>query len=183
MKKSNYLILICLLLLSCSNPWKDKKYYVLNCKLDGYVASLQEIELNFITDSHVEAKETFNSCLGVIKSYKTDPPIGDQTKILTYTFDGSGENKVVTIDGIKTSLNFTKNGSKELKSNLDEVFYETSIVEILNTEEAKDRVRKASPMPSLSKIYIDMLKEDKRGKINLKVKEDEEQPEGFECRD
>jgi len=178
MKKLNYLALICLLLISCSqNPWKGKKFYVLNCKLQGYVASLQEIELNFISETHVEARETLNSTLGELRTYNTNPPIGTQSKIFDYSYEGSGDNTILSIDDLKLNLNFSKNGNGELKSNLDETLYNTSIVEILNTEEAKERVRQASPSPSLVKMYLRMLKSEKAGRVKVK---EEEQPEGFE---
>ncbi|TKC01400.1 hypothetical protein [Pedobacter cryotolerans] len=192
MKKLNTLILICLLFISCSqNPWKGRKVYVLNCKLQGYIASLQEIELSFISETHLEAKETLNSTLGEFRTYKTNPPIGTQSKIFKYSYEGSGDNEILSIDDLKLNLNFTKNGNGELKSNLDETLYNTSIVEIINTEEALERIRQASPSPSLAPMYMKMLKANNKNKINLresksvaekKVEDEEEVPEGFECK-
>lgn len=156
MNKSNYLLLICLFLFSCStNPWKGKKLYVLNCKLSGYTASLQELELNFISDKYLEAKETLNSSFGQVLTYKSNPAIGESKKIFSYTY--GQESGVLEIEELKLNLNFTKGEAGELKSNLDEVLYDTSIVEILDSEEAKERVRKASPLPNLANMYIDML--------------------------
>ncbi len=148
MKKSNYLILASLLLFltNCStNQFSGEKYYLTTCALNGYTPSLQEIELNFVSSTHLEAKKTLTASYGEPSTYKNNPAMSQTSKILEYSYD----NGILSIPELKLNASFENNESGELKANTNEIFYKTSIVEILDTEEARERVRKASPTPSL----------------------------------
>ncbi|MFD1631069.1 hypothetical protein [Pseudopedobacter beijingensis] len=161
MKKSIYLLFSTFIILtSCSNnPWRGKKYYLITCELKGYIASLHEVELHFISDNTLEAKRTLFSQFGELMTYKNDSSINKTSRIINYNYS----NGILSIPDLNMHVSFTKDDSTgELKSNTNEIFYKTSIVEIIETEEAKERVRKASQLPSLAQIYIDMLKPAKK---------------------
>lgn len=151
-KKSKYLfIAISLLLLSCqSNPWKGKKFYVLNCKLNGYVATLEEVQLNFISSEYIEMKATLKSGLGDISTYKTEPSLGKLVKTYKYSCSNSDGVEMIDIPGLHLNFRTIELANGDRKASNGEMFYTKSIVEILNTDEAKDRVIKASPDPSLA---------------------------------
>ncbi|WP_316757445.1 hypothetical protein [Pedobacter aquatilis] len=141
MKKSKYfLIAVSLILLSCSsNPWKGKKFYILNCKLNGYVATLEEVQLNFISSEYIEMRATLNSSLGEINTYKNDSSLGKLVK--TYQYSSSNRYGVEMIDIPGLHLNFRTVGlnNGDRKATNGEMFYTKSIVEILNIEEAKEK--------------------------------------------
>ncbi|RZJ64905.1 MAG: hypothetical protein EOO47_26320 [Flavobacterium sp.] len=181
MKKSKYLfIAISLFLLSCnSNPWKGKKYYVLNCKINEYVATLEEIQLNFISSEYVEIKATLNSSLGDIKTYKNDVTLGKLVKTYKYTSINSDGMEMIDIPGLNLNFRTITLANGDRKASNEEVFYQKSIVEILNTEKAKERVRKACVNDALDNIFVKLLKVNKKGKVNIPAIQ-EEQPVGFE---
>jgi len=179
-KKSKYLfIAISLFLLSCnSNPWKGKKYYVLNCKINDYVATLEEIQLNFISSEYVEIKATLNSSLGDLKTYKNDQTLGKLVKTYKYTSINSDGMEMIDIPGL--SLNFRTitltNGDR--KASNEEIFYKNSIVDILNTTEAEQRVRIANVNDEFDNIFVKLLKSNKKSKVSIPALE--EQAKGFE---
>lgn len=61
----------------------------------------------------------------------------------------------------------------------NEVLYQKSIVEIINTNDAKERVKKASINDPLDNMYVNLLKPTKRERVNIPVIQ-EEQSAGFE---
>ncbi|KLT64016.1 hypothetical protein [Pedobacter sp. BMA] len=177
-EKSKYLfIAISLLLLSCqSNPWKGKKFYVLNCKLNGYIATLEEVQLNFISSEYIEMTATLNSSLGDIRTYKTDPSLGKLVKTYKYKSSNSDGVEMIDIPGLKLNFRTVALANGDRKASNGEMFYTQSIVEILGTEKAKERVIKSSPSQSLSHVYLRMLRSEKTEEVKIK----EEQSEGFE---
>lgn len=181
MKKSKYLfIAISLFLLSCnSNPFKGKKYYMLNCKLNGYVATLEEIELNFISSDYVELKATLNSSLGEIRTYKNDSSLTKRIKTYKYNSVNSDGIEILEIPDLKISFRTTKQANGDQITSTNEVLYQKSIVEIINTSEAKERVKKASINDPLDNMYVKLLKPIRQERVNIPVIE-EEQAVGFE---
>lgn len=95
--------------MSCnSNPFKGKKYYMLNCKLNGYVATLEEIELNFISSDYVELKATLNSSLGEIRTYKNDSSLAKRIKTYKYNSVNSDGIEILEIPDLKISFRTIK---------------------------------------------------------------------------
>jgi len=139
MKKSKYLLIaVSLILLSCSsNPWKGKKFYVLNCKLNGYVANLEEVQLNFISSEYIEMKATLNFSLGNISTYKIDSILGKLVKTYKYSSSNSDGVEMIDIPGLHLNFRTIALANGDRKASNGEMFYTKSIVEILNTNKQK----------------------------------------------
>lgn len=176
MKKLSALVLISLLFISCnSNSLKDRKLYVLNCELKGYIASIQEVELNFISDTHLEARKTLYASLGDVSTYKSNPRMYEESKIFTYSYEGNADDGVVTIEDLSLTFKLTRYSDGVIRTNQRDAFYQTSIVDILNTKEAEKRIKQASPSSILVKMYVDLLNGNSKREAKRRIKQNEEE--------
>jgi hypothetical protein len=175
-KQLSVLALIALLFISCnSNSLKDRKLYVFNCELKGYIASIQEVELNFISDTHLEARKTLYASLGDVSTYKSNPRMYEESKIFSYSYEGNADDGVVTIDDLNLTFRLTRYSGGVIRTNQRDAFYQTSIVDILKTEEAVTRIRQTSPSSALVKMYVDLLNGHSKKETKRRKKQQEEE--------
>lgn len=116
-----------------------KRYYVLNGNINSlYYASLKEIQLDFISSDKLEVKMTMYADASGYKliSDKKDT----ESKIFNYSYD-SGFLSVPQF-GLTSRLTELDNG--DFVTNENEYLYATSIVDILGTKEASDRLEQSS---------------------------------------
>jgi hypothetical protein len=148
------LFLIPVLLTSCDiNTLRGKKLYLLSLTVNS-VPMMKEMECNFISPDKVEIRLTVFGYLGEFKTYVSDPTIYNESKILTYSF----KDGFLEIPELNVTAKLTEDSLGNYQTNTNETFYTQSIVKILNTQEAKDRILKASPMANIADMYLDMLK-------------------------
>lgn len=121
------------MLLACtSNDLVGKTYYLINGHISReYYATLKETKLTFISSDKVEAAPIlFADAMG----YRIED--SSITKIVSYKY----ENGILELPdfGLMNKLGFLDDGN--IRANDGEVFYQNSIVSLLGTNEAYDRI-------------------------------------------
>ena len=149
-----YVILTSIVLFSCnSNSIEGRKLYLLTMSLKSSIPIIKEVECDFLSNGKMEVHLTLMSFAGRLKTYKSDTTIYKETQLVDYTFkDGYLE---IPDYGLTTRLTKTDNG--DFTTNTNETFYKQSIVEILDTEAANERIRQNSPDPLFTKMFLKML--------------------------
>lgn len=157
------LVLVTFLLSCNSNGLKGKKYYLLTTGTSEYVTQLKEMELNFISNDKVETKMLlYANDFG----YKTisDTSEESESKIYSYKY----ENGIFEMPDFKVlaKLDFLSDG--RIRTNEREYFYPTSIIPLLGTEVADERVDESAKSKTLARIYKEILKKPLKPLLKMK---------------
>jgi hypothetical protein len=130
-------IAIACLLQSCArNDLEGKTYYLLDGRVDAnYYASLKEIELTFLSDSNVETSLTLYADAMGYRVY-TDTSSFRESKITEYKY----ENGILELPSFNMVCRLEFQDDNNIKTNEGEILYIQSIVTLLGTQEAIDRI-------------------------------------------
>jgi len=159
-------IFILVSIISCNvNSLRGKKLYLMDLTVNT-VPLMKEIECDFIGSDKVEIRMTLFGYADEFKTYKTDSTIYQESKIYTYSYNDG----ILEIPDLKVIAKLTEDDKGNYLTNTNEVFYSQSIVGILNTQEAKNRIIKASPMANIAGMYLDMLKNSPNGNFQVTEK-------------
>jgi hypothetical protein len=124
---------------------------------------MKEMECNFVDPDKVEIRLTLFGYIDELKTYKNDSTIYQESKIYDYTF----KDGYLEIPELRVNTRLTENQDGDYQTNTNETFYKQSIVDILNTQDAKNRIIKASPMTNITSMYLDMLNYSANGRYKV----------------
>ena len=137
-----FCVIFVVFVLSCNNnSLVGKRLYVLNGKIDysTYYASLKELELNFIDNDKVETKMTmYADAMGyrIINDSSADI----ETKIYSYKH----QDGILELPALSLLVKINYNEKGKIKTNEGEYLYMTSIISLLGTPAAFERVKEDS---------------------------------------
>lgn len=170
MKKQSFSWLtgtLILFVVSCNiigtgNSLKGEKYYLLTGNISGYFATLKEIELNFISNDKVEARTLlYADAFGY--NITNDSSTEGSSKIFNYKY----EDGILELPDFKilAKLEFLDEG--KIKTNEGEYFYPNSIIPLIGTKEADQRLNESSKYKAFTSIFKRMLQKAYKPPIRI----------------
>jgi hypothetical protein len=136
--------------------------------LDDNYVRIKEMECYFASADKIEVRLTLFAYGDALKTFKSDTTIyTNEVRVLNYSY----KNGYLEIPDLKLTTKLDEDEHGDYITNTKEVFYQQSIVDLLNTEEGNSRTIKASSTPNVAPIYLKMLQGSTNNKPAVTIKD------------